>query len=268
MDSASATPEPRLVRLTAAGRKAFWEAQVRKPTLPTEYLRIMGLVEFQGHANVIRSYLRHYPDRLIDEWLAEIEELGLIETAPASAQAELAFAGGARALPPLLEEDKRWFAQQATAAGALLGRTGVYIAEARVQNRSLAQKPASETEILIVEDDPDQLALAELRVTMSGYRVRLCEGAKALLQALQARGAPDLVLLDVMLPDGDGFDILADLRRHPTLTLLPVIMLTVKGDPEDIQRGLALGADGYVTKPYSKAILAETIGRVLGRTPA
>jgi len=66
-----------------------------------------------------------------------------------------------------------------------------------------------------------------------------------------------------MLPDGDGFDILGKLRGWPEFASLPVIMLTAKAELSDIHRGLALGADGYITKPYSKEQLAEVIGRVL-----
>jgi len=66
-----------------------------------------------------------------------------------------------------------------------------------------------------------------------------------------------------LLPDGDGFDILAGLRNHPAHALMPVVMLTVKDDPMDIQRGLSLGADGYVTKPYSKKLLEDVLCQVL-----
>lgn len=257
-------PIDRFIRLTAAGRKVFWEGQVRKSSMPMAYLRLLGLVEFQGHANVIRGYLRRYPDMLIDEWLAEVEELGLIESMPDQPSGELSLGrADHRPLPPLLEEDRQRLDQEASAAGRLLGRTGVYIAEERVSNRPANARPPGETQVLVVEDDPDQAALAELRVSLAGYAVRTADTAAGLLKALQQHGPPGLLLLDVMLPDGDGFDILADLRRHPGLALLPIVMLTVKDEPADIQKGLALGADGYITKPYSKAILADTIRRVL-----
>jgi len=119
--------------------------------------------------------------------------------------------------------------------------------------------------ILIVEDDPDQLALADLRVSMAGYKVRVASSVNGFLQALVDEGAPDLLLLDVMLPDGDGFDILGKMRRHQALGSLPIVMLTARNDAADIGRGLALGADGYVTKPYTKNLLADVIGRVLKR---
>ena len=84
-----------------------------------------------------------------------------------------------------------------------------------------------------------------------------------LVADIGARAVPDLVLLDVMLPDGNGFDMLTSIRRHPKLALLPVVMLTVLAKPEEVRRGLSLGADGYITKPYSKRVLTEIIRSVL-----
>ena len=254
----------RTYRLTQSGRKSFWEAQTRDSSLPTDYRRILGLVEFQGHSEVIRGYLRRYPDALVDEWLDELEEAGLIEGAEERPARALTFDDTLpRGVPPLIEEDRRRFEQDALTAGTELVRAGVYIAAERAQHRAAAEKRAGDTVVLIVEDDQDQLALAEMRVKMAGYAVRTAGSAHALLDALHRHAAPDLLLLDVMLPDGDGFDILARLRAHPTLALLPIVMLTVKNEPADIRRGLELGADGYVTKPYSKTLLADTIRRVL-----
>jgi two-component system OmpR family response regulator len=260
-------PEGRVARLTETGRKAFWEAQVQKSVLPKEYLRVMGLVEFQGHPNVVRSYLRRYPDRLIDEWLAELEEAGLLEYTPYPYRenADLQFrSGGAATAPtPVLDEDKRLISDESWAAGNILSMAGAYVSKDRVENRPVLNKPRSETVILVVEDDPDQLALAQRRVGLAGYQIRQAESGLALREDLQKLGAPDLLLLDVTLPDCNGFDILSELRSHPALSLLPIVMLTVKSDPADIQMGIALGADGYITKPYSKAILAQTIEQVL-----
>jgi DNA-binding response OmpR family regulator len=98
---------------------------------------------------------------------------------------------------------------------------------------------------------------------MAGYTVHTVDAAKALSRYLRQQARPDLLLLDVMLPDGNGFDILAQLRAFPEFATLPIVMLTVKAELGDIRKGLALGADGYITKPYSTNQLAEVIGRVL-----
>src|SRR5919201_1075268 len=124
-------------------------------------------------------------------------------------------------------------------------------------------KPPSETDVLMVDDDPDALALADLRMTLAGYSVRRADSVNALLHSLLDYGNPDLLLLDVLLPDGDGFDVLAKMRRHHTYCLMPIVMLTGLDKPADVRRGLLLGADGYVTKPYSKNILVDTVRRVL-----
>ena len=117
--------------------------------------------------------------------------------------------------------------------------------------------------MLLVEDDPDQAALAELRLTMAGYQVHSVDRAKALSRYLRQQKRPDLMLLDVMLPDGNGFDILAQLRGRPEFSTLPIVLLTAKTELTDIRNGLALGADGYITKPYSKNQLQEVISVIL-----
>ena len=98
---------------------------------------------------------------------------------------------------------------------------------------------------------------------MAGYMVRVARSAVEFAGDLGANSRPDIVLLDVMLPDGDGFNILAKIRNHPKLATMPVVMLTAKTDPGDIRRGLELGADAYVTKPYSKNVLDDAIRQVL-----
>jgi CheY-like chemotaxis protein len=248
----------RILRVTDAGRKA-WDTQDAK--VPRDYRRILGLIESEAHSDVIRGYLRRYPDKLIYEWLSELEDLGLVESAADAASHDLDFTSSLK-LPEMIAEDQKRLAEDTKAAGASLSRKGVYLAADRLKNRAASTKPPAETVVLIVEDDPDQLALAELRVGMARYQVRSAGSAQGLLEALQ-QGAPDLLLLDVMLPDGDGFDILANLRKHPAHALLPVILLTVRSEPADIHKGLAFGADGYVTKPYSRDLLADLIRRVL-----
>ncbi len=248
----------RILRVTDAGRKA-WDTQDAK--VPRDYRRILGLIETEAHSDVIRGYLRRYPDKLIFEWLSELEDLGLVESAADAASHDLDFTSSLK-LPELIAEDRKQLAEDAKEAGASLSRKGVYLAAERLKNRAASTKSAAQTVVLIVEDDPDQLALAELRVGMARYQVRATDSAKGLMEALKA-GAPDLLLLDVMLPDGNGFEILAGLRKHPAHALLPVILLTVRGEAADVLKGLALGADGYVTKPYSRDLLADLIRRVL-----
>lgn len=262
--------ESKLYRTTEAGRATVASGDL---AVPADYRRILALVGEEMHGDAIRGSLRQYPDALLAEWLEELEELGLLESRPAadiSQNLQFALRGAAaRGQPPaVFPEDASRIELQTRAAGAQLSRVGAYLAEERLNNRAPLAKAPGDTVVLVVEDDPDQLALADLRVSMAGYQVRVAGSAEALKAALRTKGLPDVLLLDVMLPDADGFDILAGMRRHPRLALLPIVMLTARDDPADIRRGLALGADGYVTKPYSKNILADTIRRVLAPAPA
>jgi two-component system, OmpR family, phosphate regulon response regulator PhoB len=254
---------PLVYSLTAAGQEAL-SADEGEGTLPLDYRRLLAMIEVGGHIEVIRGRLRRFPDRLIDEWLKELVELKMVEAHEAGDLAEITFSGERLPLlPPLTDEDRKRLAKTTVVGGATLLRSGTFLAEERVANLPPLAKRAAETLILLVEDDPSQMALADLRLTMAGYRVRSVDGAKALSRFLREETRPDLLLLDVMLPDGNGFDILAQLRNRPEFATLPIVMLTAKAELVHIRNGLALGADGYITKPYSKDQLVEVISRVL-----
>lgn len=234
---------------------------------PLEYQRILALVEQETHSDVVRGYLRQFPDTLLADWLTEMEELGYLSSVPADSTQSLDFTElfrGAQAAPvPLAAGDRKHIERQATEAAAALGDKGAFLSLERIRNRDPLGKIPSEISVLVVEDDPDQAAIAELRLGMGGYKVRLAAGLNALREELGAGYLPDILLLDIRLPDGDGFEILAALRRHPKLALLPVVMLTAVTGKENVRRGLELGAEGYITKPYSKKIVVETIREVL-----
>ena len=250
--------------LTPAGKDVLWAKDAAAKNFPLEYRRLLSFIEFGGHIDVIRGRLRRFPDRLIDEWLKELEDLKMVESAPAGEMEDITFNGGRVPMqPPLTDEDSKRLAKSTVVAGATLLRSGSFLADERIANLPALVKPPADTLILLVEDDPDQMALAHLRLTMAGYQVRSVDRAKSLSRFLREEQRPDLLLLDVMLPDGNGFDILAHLRGVPEFASLPIVLLTVKAELANIRNGLSRGADGYITKPYSKNQLAEVIGRVL-----
>ncbi len=104
--------------------------------------------------------------------------------------------------------------------------------------------------ILIVEDHPLIAELVETRLRIEGMHSVKCPGGK---EAIALVGAEpfDAVILDIMMPDVDGYEVLRHIRSTPTTATLPVIFLTAKSTPADIDRGLALGANHYITKPFS-----------------
>jgi CheY-like chemotaxis protein len=263
---------PLVYALTAAGQEALsagvGDAEFPlEVDFPSDYRRLLAIIEVGGHVEVIRGRLRRFPDRLIDEWLKELEDLKMVESREAGELDAITFTGAPLPLlPPLSDEDRLRLAKTTVIAGATLLRSGSFLSADRITNLTPLAKTPAESVILLVEDDPDQAALAELRLTMAGYQVHSVDRAKALSRYLRQQKRPDLLLLDVMLPDGNGFDILAQLRGRPEFSTLPIVLLTAKAELVDIRNGLALGADGYITKPYSKSQLAEVIGHVLKHT--
>src|SRR5207302_467262 len=221
--------EGKIYRLTEEGRKA-WESQ--DMAIPAEYRRILWLIETEAHVDVVRGCLREYPDDLLDEWLDELEELDLLQSKQAVVEYDLDLSGANAKARALVEEDTVRLDRDALEVGGKLSRDGVYIAEDRLKNRGGIDKPRAETVVLIVEDDPDQLALADLRVTMAGYVVRIADSVNALLHSLLDHGIPDILILDVWHYYGYRFDLLAKMRRHPIYAMLPIVMLTAKSDPE------------------------------------
>jgi two-component system KDP operon response regulator KdpE len=115
--------------------------------------------------------------------------------------------------------------------------------------------------VLLVDDEPDLLRAVRLYLEDQGYVVFTAEDGAAALEAVRTK-LPDAVVLDVRLPGMDGFEVLERLREA---SAVPVIMLTVQGEEAEKVRGLRLGADDYVTKPFSQRELAARIGAVLRR---
>jgi len=118
--------------------------------------------------------------------------------------------------------------------------------------------------ILVVDDEPEAVKLIEFNLKQSGYTVSTAgDGAEALKKA---RGqTPDLIVLDVMLPEMDGFEICKTLRLDPTTLRVPIIMVTAKAAEIDRVLGLELGADDYLTKPFSTRELLLRIKKILSR---
>ncbi len=118
--------------------------------------------------------------------------------------------------------------------------------------------------IAIVDDEPDILELVSLHLKRSGFKVETFSDGKSFYTYLK-KNTPDLTILDLMLPDADGLDICRDIRRDPRHNNMPVVMLTARGDETDTVLGLELGADDYVTKPFSPKELVARVKAVLRR---
>ena len=116
--------------------------------------------------------------------------------------------------------------------------------------------------ILIVDDEPNIVVSLEFLMKREGFEVDVATNGEAALQAVDER-APDLVLLDIMLPSINGFELCQRLRADPRRRGLKIIMLTAKGRESDMAKGLGLGADLYVTKPFSTKELVAQVKQLL-----
>jgi twitching motility two-component system response regulator PilG len=116
--------------------------------------------------------------------------------------------------------------------------------------------------ILVVEDEESLLKLASILLTSKGFEVRAVSSGQAALDAI-SQERPDLVLLDIMLPEIDGFEVCRQIKTMPETQHIPVIILTAKKCQEDILRGQEVGADWYIPKPFKSAMVIETIQRFL-----
>ncbi|SDN07969.1 response regulator transcription factor [Vreelandella arcis] len=116
--------------------------------------------------------------------------------------------------------------------------------------------------VLVVDDEPNILISLEFLMEQAGFDVLTAEdGEQALAHVQQAK--PDLILLDISLPGISGFDVLEQLRQDSTTATLPIIMLTAHGREVEREKGMALGADDYITKPFSTQALVEKVNALL-----
>jgi DNA-binding response OmpR family regulator len=121
--------------------------------------------------------------------------------------------------------------------------------------------------VLIADDEPNILISLEYLMKREGWQVTLARDGPQALEAIR-RERPDLVLLDVMMPGKSGFEICQAVRADEALAGTKILMLTAKGRDTDLAQGLGLGADAYVTKPFSTRELADKVREMLGGAAA
>ena len=120
--------------------------------------------------------------------------------------------------------------------------------------------------ILVIDDEPDVLLLCRVNLEFEGHEVIDAIDADRGFE-VAVEQSPDLIVLDIMLPRKDGLTLLRELRSHPTTASIPVILLTAKAQGSDQLLGFQAGADEYITKPFSPAVLTNTIETVFRMSP-
>jgi DNA-binding response OmpR family regulator len=120
--------------------------------------------------------------------------------------------------------------------------------------------------ILVADDEPNIVISLEYLMKREGYTVLVARDGQEALDAI-IRDRPDLVLLDVMMPKKSGFEVCQAVRANDQLQATKILMLTAKGRDTDLAKGLALGADAYMTKPFSTRELVQKVAEMLGVQP-
>ena len=116
--------------------------------------------------------------------------------------------------------------------------------------------------ILVADDEPSIVLSLQVLLQKAGFEVRVARDGEEALQSVEA-APPDLILLDAMMPKRDGFDVCQSLRANPAFQRLPIIMLTARSRDVERQKGMALGATDYITKPFSTRDLVAMVRRHL-----
>lgn len=120
--------------------------------------------------------------------------------------------------------------------------------------------------ILVVDDEPPIVRLMEFILARQGHEMLVAVNGQEALDKVRTH-QPDLVLLDIMMPRIDGYEVARTLRADPATADLPIIMLSAKAQEEDIQKGMDVGVNEYITKPFSPDQLVHVVGDYLSRVP-
>jgi CheY-like chemotaxis protein len=185
------------------------------------------------------------------------------EPMPPPGEEDLDFTRPAAAPAPTAERvaDAR---REAEKGDAQLRDAGFYVSIARHSPVKIPPRNGSKYVLLAVEDDPDLGQLLIDIFMLAGFEVRWASNRSEINAELKRAAEVDIVLMDIVLPDANGLQILQRVRSHPVFGKIPVIMMTGKAAAADVGAGLAAGADGYVTKPFKMSGLVKAVNQVLG----
>jgi two-component system, OmpR family, response regulator len=153
---------------------------------------------------------------------------------------------------------------ESEAAAAKLKHHGYFVKFARRAAEARKLADGQKLIVLVIEDDPQLAKLVRTYFQMEGIETRLAGNRDEINAGLRQLPKPDVMLLDVTLPDIDGFDVLARVRQHEAVKDIPVIMMTAKATREAVLKGLQRGANGYVTKPFEVDVLLNAVKTVAG----
>lgn len=240
--------------LTARGKS---ELQSGATSCTPRELEVLVLIDGVSAARTLATRAKNLPPAEVPGVLQRLVKAGLVQRADAAGQGmAYSFIGGGELLASA--------AKEADAGTADLQRKGYYVSIAR--RSAAARKPAPGTTptVLIIEDDPVLAKMLGHLMALEGYATRTAFRGAEIAAELGREPPPDVVLLDVVLPDADGFEVLQKMKQDASQRGIPVIMVTGRTTREGVMHGLAGGADGYITKPIQYEALANGVKSVLG----
>ena len=249
--------------LTDLGKKELHGASTK---LSRQALELLILIDGYATVGQVLHRAAGVPKDMAEKMLQKILQERLIGLAPPPSPDDLDFTGFLSPTPaPSPSEGALAAASHEAMAGeAALKRQGYYVRIARQAAVKRKLREGEHLSAVIIEDEPHLGKLLRQYLTLEGFHAEVASNRAEIVAAFRRPQHPDLVLLDVVLPDADGFDVLAKVRQHPALKRTRVIMLTGKATRESVLRGLAGGADGYITKPFEVDVLIKAAQTVLG----
>lgn len=254
--------------LTDAGASEIHRGTTR---LPAEALEVLVMVDGKKTVADLEQAIPHVPAADLRNVLRSLLAASFLRQptlAEQSGGVEVDFDaffkaadGSGEASSPAVEKSAD---REAVYGAPELERTGYYVSIARQAVKARAPAGGGKFNVLVIEDDPDMCALIERLLGRDIFAVKACGKREEVLGHLRHRPSPDILMLDIHLPDLNGFELLQKLKTHPELKLIPVVIVTADAKPESVMRGLALGADGYITKPFDHTALVRGVKAVLG----
>lgn len=234
--------------------------------VPATALQLLVLFDGKLAVSEVARLARGISANELQEALAMLLKRGYIELRTPGKEVNLDF-GGFFSVPPAPPVSKAVLEQagvEVDKAAESLRYKGYYVNIARRAEQKKNPASGPQYSVLVIEDDVELQKVLKFLLQFEDFKPRTASNRSEIVAALRTLPSPDVILLDVNLPDISGFDVLARLRQHPILKSIPVIMLTSQSTREDVLRGLAGGADGYITKPFESEILMTGIRSVLG----
>ena len=250
--------------VTDAGQE---ELKRGSTTLAPKELELLVLMDGRANVHEITKRAKNLSEREVEVLLPKLISDGLAKAATIAAEESLDFDYFFDTDKPAPEPSTQATEQaerEAETGTPALQRHGYYVSIARQAAQQRQPVAGARLSVLVVEDDPQLSNFLRNLMRLEGFQARTAGNREEVVAVLRQVPSPDLVLLDVVLPDADGFDILLRMKQHPVLKSVPVIMLTGKATRASVMRGLAGGADGYVTKPFEPEILVNGVKSVLG----